>query len=234
MIDAMTVVDNYKVVCHRVSEATQGTNCAKQSNVQLICVSKRKPVSLMQALIDAETVPIVFGENYVQEWAEKKPLLRGAFESHLIGSLQSNKVKRAVQLFDVIQTVDSVKLAERISREAIKTDKTMHCFLQVNISEDPSKNGFLPTEINADLIRRIQCLSHVVVRGLMTITRYYEEAENARAEFARLRVLRDALLAEDTSLGTMELSMGMSADYEVAIEEGASMVRVGSAIFGDR
>lgn len=205
--------------------------------VTLICVSKKQPVSAMQALIDANLFAgagPVFGENYVQEFEDKQLLLDGPFAAHCIGNLQSNKVKKALRIFDVIETVDSEKLAAAIDREAHKTGRIMPVFLQVNISRDNGKAGFLPESLSLDFVRSLNALENLRLIGLMTVTRFYEEPEAARPDFIALRELRDSLQAGDAELPPLLLSMGMSADFEIAIEEGANLVRVGSAIFGER
>jgi pyridoxal phosphate enzyme (YggS family) len=170
----------------------------------------------------------------VQEFVAKRPELRGDFTAHCIGRLQSNKVKKALGVFDVVQTVDSLKLGQQLSSEAEKQGKTLDYFLQINISSDGGKSGFLPEAIDGETIKTFLNLTNMRLLGLMTITRFYEEPEDARPDFAALRSLRESLQNQFSELPPLLLSMGMSADYEIAIEEGANVVRVGSAIFGQR
>ena len=184
----------------------------KREEVTLVAVSKTFPASDVELAIDAGMTDI--GENKVQEARDKKPNVSRMARWHLIGHLQSNKVKDAVRLFDVIQTVDSIALAEKIVRLG-----NPELLLQVNIGREPQKSGVDPSEVAA-LAKRIE------LKGLMAIPPA-GEAEDVRPYFRELRALRDAC-------GLQELSMGMTDDFEVAIEEGATIIRVGRAIFGAR
>jgi PLP dependent protein len=173
----------------------------------------------------------VFGENRVQEAREKIPAVPGA-AWHLIGSLQRNKAKEAVRLFQVIESVDSEELAEEISRRAAQQERVLDVLIQVNVAREPQKHGAAPEDAAA-LVRRASDLPGLRLRGFMTIAPLVSNPEEARPVFRALRDLRDRLERE-TRVPLAELSMGMSDDFEVAIEEGATMVRVGRAIFGDR
>ncbi len=184
----------------------------KRSDVTLVAVSKTFPASDVDLAIEAGMTDV--GENKVQEAREKKPNVTRAARWHLIGHLQSNKVKDAARLFDVIQTIDSVELAEKIARQG-----KAELLLQVNIGREPQKSGADPSEVAA-LAKRIP------LRGLMAIPPV-GAAEEMRPYFRELRALRD-------ECGLKELSMGMTDDFEVAIEEGATIIRVGRAIFGNR
>jgi pyridoxal phosphate enzyme (YggS family) len=188
--------------------------------VTLVAVSKTFPAAVVELALRAGATHL--GENRVQEAREKRPAVRGAARWHLIGHLQSNKVKEAVQLFDVIETVDSIELAQKLSRAAQAAGKTQEVLLQVNIGQEPQKNGALPGSAPS-IAAAMATLPGLMLRGLMAIP----PVGDSRPHFRALRVLRD-------QLGLEHLSMGMSADYEVAIEEGATLVRVGSAIFGSR
>ena len=192
----------------------------KRDEVTLVAVTKTFPAEAVQRAIDAGATHI--GENRVQEAREKKPLVAPAARWHLIGHLQSNKAKEAVRLFDVIETVDSLDLAARLDHAAQEEGKTQEILLQVNIGHEPQKSGADP-EAAADLAHAIGTLRSLSLRGLMTVP----PIGDSRPYFRALRDLRDRI-------GVEHLSMGMSADYEVAIEEGATLVRVGSAIFGSR
>jgi pyridoxal phosphate enzyme (YggS family) len=185
-----------------------------RSDVTLVAVSKTFPASDVDIAIECGMTDI--GENKVQEARDKKPSVARAARWHLIGHLQSNKMKDAARLFDVIQTIDSVELAERLARAA---EKEPEMLLQVNIGREPQKSGADPTEVAA-LAKRIP------LRGLMAIPPV-GSAEETRPFFRELRALRD-------DCGLKELSMGMTDDFEVAIEEGATIIRVGRAIFGSR
>ena len=191
-------------------------------------MSKTVPSEVLQAAVGAGLT--TFGENRVQEAESKVPELRGVAHWHLIGPLQGNKAARAIQLFDVIQSVDSLPLAERLSRLA--RERTQRVLLQVNVDADPAKSGFAPEELRRSL-PHLLALPSLRIEGLMTVGRLVEHAEHARPTFVALRQLSDELRAGHGALGA-DLSMGMSDDFEIAVEEGATIVRVGRALFGNR
>lgn len=199
--------------------------------VRLVAVSKTFPAEMIRAA--AHCGQLCFGENRVQEAAEKMPMLEDLnLEWHLIGHLQSNKAKTAVNLFHVIQTVDTSKLARRLDRFAEAAGKRVPCLVEVNVAEEPQKAGVRPGEVEP-LIRDILTLPNLRVLGLMAIPPLLGCSEAVRPHFRRLRELRDGI-EQRLEVALPELSMGMSADFETAIEEGATLVRVGTAIFGDR
>lgn len=199
-------------------------------DVQLVAVSKTVPLESLRTAVAAGLR--ILGENRVQEAAEKASALPEA-EWHLVGHLQRNKAARALELFDVIQSVDSVALAQRLDRLMHERPAArLPVYLQVNVDADPSKEGFLPDDLRADLAA-ILGLLRLEVRGLMTVGRLVADAEQARPTFARLRALSGELRADHEGLGA-GLSMGMSHDMEIAIEEGSTLVRVGRALFGER
>jgi pyridoxal phosphate enzyme (YggS family) len=195
----------------------------KRTDVQLVAVSKTFPAADVDHAIAAGMTDI--GENKVQETRDKKPLVAGDARWHLIGHLQSNKAKDAVRLYDVIQTVDSIELAEKIARAAESAGKRQDVLLQVNIGRELQKSGAAPDSV-PDLARRIAAIPALHLTGLMAIPPA-GEAEEMRPYFRELLAMRDGL-------GLTELSMGMTDDFEVAIEEGATIIRVGRAIFGRR
>jgi len=199
-------------------------------SVKLIAVSKTRPLA---RILEAHAAGLsVFGENYIQEAEGKIPELPAA-EWHLIGHLQGNKVRRAVALFSWIQTADSARRLREISRCAAESGKAVPVLIEVNLGGEGSKAGADPGDLRAILDDSVG-LPGVRVAGLMAIPPVSADPEGSRPHFARLRELRDALAREipDAALG--ELSMGMSSDFGQAIEEGATMVRVGTAIFGSR
>jgi PLP dependent protein len=204
-------------------------------SVLLVAVSKTVEVERLRAAVAGGLT--MLGENRVQEAASKAPLVPGA-TWRLVGRLQSNKARLALAVFESIDSVDSSELARRLDRMVGEGAWTagdaprLPILLQVNVDEDPTKAGFQPDALPADL-PTILALPHLDVRGLMTVGRLAETAEAARATFTSLRLLLASLKAEAPELGP-ELSMGMSDDFEVAIEEGATIVRVGRAIFGER
>ena len=200
------------------------------TDVTLVAVSKTVAAERLRVAVEAGHT--VFGENRVQEAAAKAAELAGA-EWHLVGPLQANKARRAVEVFGVIHSVDSVALAERIGRLARETGRVpMPVLLQVNVDADPGKAGFAP-DVLRDAMPALAAVPGLELRGLMTIGRLVPAAEQARGTFATLRQLSVDLRRSRESLGS-ELSMGMSDDFEVAIEEGATLVRVGRALFGER
>jgi pyridoxal phosphate enzyme (YggS family) len=198
--------------------------------VQLVAISKTVPLEVLLAAPAAGLH--VLGENRVQEAADKVPGLP-AVEWHLVGHLQGNKAGRAIELFSVIQSVDSVALAERLARLAAERGRErLPVYLQVNVDADPAKAGFDPTALEAALPDLLS-LPSLEVRGLMTVGLLVDDPEAARPTFVRLRALSERLRGAHPGLGA-GLSMGMSDDFEVAIEEGSTLVRVGRAIFGER
>lgn len=201
------------------------------AEVTLVAVSKTVPPERLRAAIVAGLTTL--GENRVQEAADKVPVLPGV-TWHLVGPLQSNKARKAVELFDVIQSVDSVDLGRRLDRLVgeVRPGTRLPILLQVNVDDDPAKAGFEVGELAAAVDELAGC-DHLEVRGLMTIGRLVADAEAARPTFRRLRDVAADLRAAGHALGP-ELSMGMSDDYPVAVEEGATIVRVGRALFGER
>lgn len=212
-----------------------GEACARSGRdprqVTLVAVSKTVPAERIAAAVAAGYD--VFGENRVQE-AEAKVAAAPAAAWHLVGPLQSNKARRALLAFETIESVDSVELAVRLDRLAtdIRPAAPVPVLLQVNIDEDEAKAGFDPDVLDADL-EVILALPGLVVRGLMTIGRRVDRPEDARSTFAGLRVLAERLRSRHPALGP-DLSMGMSEDYPIAVEEGATIVRVGRVLFGER
>ncbi|MFN0110765.1 MAG: YggS family pyridoxal phosphate-dependent enzyme [Blastocatellia bacterium] len=198
-------------------------------DVTLVAVSKTvEPARIRQAI---EAGVRVLGENRVQEAAGKMPELADIVAKHnvawqLIGHLQSNKARRAVELFSAIQSVDGFKLAERLDNAAAEFGKRLPVFIEVNLANEESKAGATPDEV-LPLCERIAKLGNLELKGLMAVPPFFEDAELVRPFFRRLRMLRDQAQLK-------ELSMGMSNDFEIAIEEGATLVRIGTALFGER
>lgn len=204
----------------------------KREDVTLICVTKTKPEEM---LLEAyETGQREFGENKVQEICRKKPALPGDIHWHMIGHLQRNKVKYITDKVDLIHSVDSLRLAEAISEDAVKKGISVNILVEVNVAEEASKFG-LKVEETENLIRSIAKLPNIHILGLMTIAPYTEDPEENRPVFRTLKQLSvdiDHKNIDNVSMSV--LSMGMTGDYEVAIEEGATYVRVGTGIFGER
>ncbi len=196
----------------------------KSSDIILVAITKGVEAT---AIIEAYAAGVRhFGENRVQEALWKRPALLWLQPSptwHMVGHLQTNKIKATLELFDIIHSIDSLRLAEEMSRRVIKPSPVL---LEVNVSAEATKDGFAPQELPGAL-EAIRKLTNIEVQGLMTIAPLVEDPEEARPYFRQLRSLRD-------SFGLAHLSMGMTDDFEVAIEEGATMVRIGRAIFGER
>jgi pyridoxal phosphate enzyme (YggS family) len=202
--------------------------------VTIIAVSKKQPVSSIQSYIDFcadRGYRCVLGENYVQEWALKKPLLTGVYTAHAIGHLQSNKIKEAASLFESIQTIDSKKSIDVLAK--LPRERPMPLWLQVNISSDDNKFGVAEDGIEA-LCATIQSCPALKLVGLMTITKAYDHPEDARPDFKKLHQISLSVSRDICHGEPLLLSMGMSDDFEIAIEEGATHVRIGSALFGAR
>lgn len=219
MSRADEIRSNIEALESRIAAACARAGRAR-NDVTLVAVTKTFPASDIEHAIAAGMTDV--GENKVQEGRDKRPVITANARWHLIGHLQSNKAKDAVRYFDVIQTVDSIELAERIARLA---ESPKEILLQVNVGREPQKSGVAPAEVAA-LAKRIAAIPELRLAGLMTIPPA-GEAEEMRPYFRELRAMRD-------DLGLKELSMGMTDDFEVAIEEGATIIRVGRAIFGAR
>lgn len=200
--------------------------------VTICAVSKLKPMEDIR--IAMSSGQHLFGENYVQELVSKYESIRDAAEWHMIGHLQKNKVKYIIDKVSLIHSVDSISLAAQIDKEARKKDKIMDVLLEVNIAGEESKWGFTEEE-TLEAAKEIGALGHIRIRGLMTSAPYTEEAETNRIHFRNLKSLFDRLKEADfPGVEPTTLSMGMTGDYMVAVEEGATMVRVGTGIFGER
>jgi hypothetical protein len=217
----------------RIAEAEARAGRAPGS-VALCAVTKTFPPAIVAAAATAGVRDI--GENRVQETAEKRPLVDTPMPLrwHLIGHLQSNKARRAVQLFEVIQTIDSLSLAERVDRIAGEEGRRPDVLIQVDLGHEAAKSGADEAE-TAEIAALLDRAQHVRLVGLMTLPPFFDDPEDARPFFRRLRELRDRLNDGGRLSGPLvELSMGMSHDFEIAVEEGATIVRVGTAIFGVR
>lgn len=227
----MGVCDNYKRVEEKVQRACERAG-RKREEVTLIAVSKTKPLSMIEELLPLGVRD--FGENKVQELTAKAEVLSKDIRWHMIGHLQRNKVKYVVDKVCMIHSVDSLRLAEEISKEAEKKGVEVPILLEVNVAGEESKFGIRPEETE-ELARQIALLPNLHIQGLMTIAPYVENPENNRQIFRNLRNLSVDIERKKFNNVTMSvLSMGMTGDYEVAIEEGATHVRVGTGIFGER
>ena len=227
----MSVPENFKMVTDRIAAAAKRAG-RTPSSVRLVTVTKTVDHDRIRQAVSAGAA--ILGENRVQEAKEKIEVLGNIAQWHLIGHLQTNKAKYAVRLFDLIHSVDNLELAKELDRQAAKTGKVQDILIEVNIAGEASKAG-MAVKGAPELVRETARLKHLRVRGLMTMPPYSENAEDSRPCFRVLRELSEAIAQESIpGVAMAELSMGMSGDFEVAIEEGATMVRVGTAIFGER
>lgn len=216
--------EQIETACHRV-----GRN---PDEVRLVAVSKVKPAELIEEAFHCGQ--LLFGESYVQEFHDKAPQVRAPVTWHFIGGLQSNKVKYLRGQVTMIHSVDRFSLAEEIDRQWAKIGQTVDILLQVNVGDEESKSGCAP-EALPDLAKRVSLLPQVRIRGLMCLPPYSDDPEEVRPYFRQLRELAEQVDRLGLpAVGMGELSMGMSGDFIVAVEEGATLVRIGTAIFGER
>jgi len=227
----MTIAANLEAIQRRIESACR--RCGRDpAEVRLVAVSKKKPAAAVAAAAAAGQK--IFGESYVQELVAKFPEVAAAVEWHFIGALQSNKVKYLAGLVTLIHSVDRFSLASEISRQWQKLARPAEVLIQLNLGEEASKAGASEDQA-LGLIRRVAELPGVRVRGLMALPPYFDDPERVRPFFRRLREIASAARSlELPGVSLDELSMGMSHDFEVAIEEGATLVRIGTAIFGER
>lgn len=237
MVDADTqavkLAERLSQVRGQIAAAAQ--NCGREAHeVSLIAISKTHPAEMIKSLIEFGATDI--GENRVQEAEQKiREVGRDSARWHLVGHLQTNKARRAIKLFDVVHSVDSIDLARRLDRLCAEEGREkLQVLIQVDLAHEETKSGIEETKL-PQLLDALGSLSRLELIGLMTLPPFFEDIEQARPFFRRLRELRDAL-APTRAFGDRkgELSMGMTHDFEVAIEEGATMVRIGTAIFGPR
>jgi len=223
-----SVKENLLRVKERIERAAQKAG-RDPKEIKLVAVSKTVEVARIKEAIEAGVS--ILGENYVQEAQKKIEALGGPVSWHFIGHLQSNKARYAVRLFDVIHSIDSIPLAEELNRRVEQPDRVIKVMIEVNLSKEATKFG-TDEERVLNLAKRIQTLKHLSLEGLMTMPPYFDSPEMSRPYYVALRELKERMTKEGTPL--KELSMGMSNDFEIAIEEGATYVRVGTAIFGPR
>ena len=225
------ITENLEQVRKNIDEACRMAG-RDPKEVTLIAVSKTKPVSMLKESYDAGAR--CFGENKVQEIMDKHPQLPEDIQWHMIGHLQRNKVKYIVDKVSMIHSVDSLRLAQTIEQEAAKHNVCVPVLLEVNVAQEESKFGLKMDEV-LPLIETIADFPHIKVQGLMTIAPYVENAEDNRDFFRQLKKLSVDIEAKNINNVSMSvLSMGMTGDYQVAVQEGATMVRVGTGIFGER
>lgn len=225
------LTENLQEVELKIREACKKSNRSRE-DITLIAVSKTKPISMLKEVYDLGVRD--FGENKVQELNEKYTQMPDDMNWHLIGHLQTNKVKQVIDKAALIHSVDSVRLAEVIEKEAAKKDVTVNILIEVNVAEEESKFGLKLNEV-IPAIEAIATFPHIRVKGLMTIAPFVENPEDNRSIFSCLKKLSVDIASKNIDNVSVDiLSMGMTNDYQVAIEEGATMVRVGTGIFGER
>ena len=225
----MDLAANLTAIRQRIAEACART-ARQPDSVTLLAVTKSQPP---EVVVEAAKLGLnLFGENKVQEAKAKIPLCPGRLRWQMIGHLQTNKCRDAVELFEMIQSVDSLHLAQEINQRAEQAAKTMRILLEVNVAGEASKFGYQPDKLLADLIQ-LNALPRLEIHGLMTVPPWSAEADKVRPAFRQLRELKEQC---EQTLGAplSHLSMGMTADFEVAIEEGSTIVRIGTALFGPR
>ena len=231
----MSVAENIAEVRGRIATAARRVNRDPDS-IRLMAVTKTFPAEVIQQAYDAGAR--LFGENRVQEFSAKAAALRdleGA-EWHLIGHLQSNKAAKAAEVFHAVDSVDSLRLAEKLNNAALNLDKQLPILIEINVGGEEAKSGIDPSSLELEELLKVAVrLDQLQFCGLMTIPPFTEDPQEARPFFRRLRELRDRIAGRDLpGINLDVLSMGMSHDFEVAIEEGSTCVRLGSAIFGER
>lgn len=225
----MSIAENLENVRSQVAEAAQASGRSADA-VTLVAVSKTWPVEIIEEA--AAVGQKVFGENKVQEILAKVPAMADDLQWHLIGHLQKNKIRKVLPLCASIHSIDSLELAQQVDRIAGELEMKASVLVQVNVSGDDAKFGFSPESAHASFDELLE-LRNLDIGGLMTVPAFDPDPEKVRPDFARLRELRDGL-AEKFSVPLTDLSMGMSHDFATAIEEGATLVRVGSSVFGKR
>ena len=229
----MNIADNVREIQERICQAALRVG-REPSSIQLLAATKTVSVDVLTEAYDAGLR--LFGENRLQEAQEKKAALgrRPGLKWHFIGRMQRRKLKDIVGQFVLLHSVETVAQAQRIDVLAQQLGIHQEILLEVNVAEERTKGGFVRQDMQ-EVIERVTQFSHVVIRGLMTLPPFHEDPEKIRPYFSELRQLRDSLMHQNLLPGKdAELSMGMSHDYHVAIEEGATMVRIGSALFGER
>jgi pyridoxal phosphate enzyme (YggS family) len=225
----MFLHDNLITVQSKIAAAAERSS-RKAAEIELIAVTKKVPAEVIREAVEAGHR--LFGENRVQELLSKQPELPSSLRWHLIGHLQSNKVRKVLPAVEAIHSVDGVDLARDINRIAGELGQYPKIYLEVNVAGEASKHGFAPDKLEAEL-ETLLALDRLEIQGLMCVPPISEEPEDSRKHFVFLRELRDKL-EKLAGIPFPALSMGMSGDYEIAVEEGATVVRVGSAIFGAR
>ncbi len=226
-----TIKERLEEIRRRMDEAAEKAG-RDPSSIRLIAVSKTKPVSMIREAVAAGVTDL--GENYIQEAREKIPQVSGQVRWHFIGHLQTNKAKYAARLFDWIHTIDRVEIADALNRRAGMENRVLRVLIEVNVGKEETKSGVMEEDL-FPLVEHVATLPQLSLKGLMVIPPLTADPEEVRGYFIKTRRLAEQVAARNIPNVSMEeLSMGMTSDFEVAIEEGSTMIRVGTAIFGPR
>jgi pyridoxal phosphate enzyme (YggS family) len=225
------VAANYRAIVERVRKAAVSTG-RDPREIKILAAAKAQDIKSIEAAIMSGV--LLIGENYVKEAIVKRKGLPSSVEWHMIGHLQRNKAKAAVEIFDVIESLDNAELARELDNEGRKRNVRVRAFIEINIGGEESKSGVAKAK-TMELLRKISQLDHLRIEGLMTVPPFCEDCEESRPYFRELRRLRDELNSlKLPNVDLRELSMGMTHDYLIAVEEGATIVRIGTALFGPR
>ena len=225
------VAANYREIVERITQAAISRG-RDPRDVKILAAAKAQDIKSIEAAIS--TGVLLIGENYVQEASLKRKSLPGSVEWHMIGHLQRNKAKAAVEIFDVIESLDNAELARELDKEGRKRNAPVRALVEINIGGEESKSGIAKAKV-AELLRTIGQLDHLSIEGLMTVPPFRENCEETRPYFRELRQLREELHSlKLPNVDLRELSMGMTHDYLIAVEEGATIVRIGTGLFGPR
>jgi pyridoxal phosphate enzyme (YggS family) len=225
------VAANYREIVERITQAAISRR-RNPRDIKILAAAKAQDIKSIEAAIMAGV--LLIGENYVQEASVKRKSLPGSVEWHMIGHLQRKKVKAAVEIFDVIESLDSAELARELDKEGRKRNAQVRTLIEINVGGEETKSGVAKAKV-AELLRTVGRLEHVRIEGLMTVPPFRENCEETRPYFRELRQLRDELHSlKLPNVDLRELSMGMTHDYLIAVEEGATIVRIGTAMFGPR
>lgn len=230
MLDSNTILKNYNEVKKNIEDACKRVN--RDNDVTIVAVTKTFPEKLIKKCIDLDILDV--GENRPLEMKEKYEIYENKVNWHMIGHLQRNKVKYIIDKISLIHSLDSVRLAKELNKRAKKNDLVVKCLVQVNIVNEDSKFGILKNNLE-DFLEEIKDLRNIKIVGLMNMAPFYDESENARNDFRQMKIIFNNLKKNKNKHYEMKyLSMGMTNDYVIAVEEGSNMVRIGSAIFGQR
>jgi len=230
MLDKKTILENYNKVKENIDQACKSVN--RENDVTIVAVTKTFSEVLIKKCIELDILDV--GENRPQELRDKYEIHGDQVNWHMIGHLQRNKVKYIIDKVSLIHSLDSLRLAKELNKRAKKNDLIVKCLVQINVVNEDAKFGILKKEVET-FLENVKDLNHIKIVGLMNMAPFYDDSENARSDFRQMKILFNKLKKHKNKHYEMKyLSMGMTNDYIVAVEEGSNMVRIGSAIFGQR